>query len=377
MRSERSEIVPEAALSSAMNRREFLRVGGAGLASAVLLAGAGSNVLARTAPSLKAQFESAAAECNVPMRLLLAMGYVNTLWEMPPPTASDYEEGEIEGRGAYGTMQLIQNPFANTLRRAATLTGLSEKRLKTKRAANVRGGAALLGDMAGTPRPPSLSGWYKAVAEYGGGDLYAQEVFQTLKSGASATISTGERLQLLPQEGVEVPQLYTAQSTADYGRAVWRPAHSSNYTDASRGAARIDMIVIHVAQGSYSGTISWFQNPDADVSAHYVVGRKGQVAQCVRNADIAWHAGNWTYNQKTMGIEHAGFVSNPDSFTRAMYRSSARLSAYLCKRYNIPIDRQHIIGHNQVPGATHTDPGRYWDWSRYMRLIRYYANLQN
>jgi hypothetical protein len=373
MRSERSEIVPEVVPSCAINRREFLRVGGAGLASAVLLASAGRSVLARTGPSLKAQFEFAAAEYDVPVQLLLAMGYVNTLWEMPPPTASDYEEGDIEGRGAYGTMQLIQNPFTDTLGRAATLTGLSGKRLKTKRAANVRGGAALLGDMAGTPRPSDLNGWYEAVAEYGG-PLYANEVFQTLKSGASATISTGERLQLLPQESVEVPQLYTTQSTADYGRAVWRPAHYSNYTDASRGAAKISMIVIHVAQGSYSGTISWFQNPDANVSAHYVVGRKGQVAQCVHNADIAWHAGNWTYNQKSMGIEHAGYVSNPDSFTRAMYHSSARLSAYLCKRYNIPIDRQHIIGHNQVPGATHTDPGRYWDWRKYMRLIRSYSS---
>jgi hypothetical protein len=163
MRSERFEIVPEVALSSAINRREFLRVGGAGLASAVLLTSAGSSVLARTGPSLKAQFAFAAAEYDVPVQLLLAMGYVNTLWEMPPPAASDYEEGDIEGRGAYGTMQLIQNPFTNTLGRAATLTGLSEKRLKTKRAANVRGGAALLGDMVGTPRPSGLSGWYEAV----------------------------------------------------------------------------------------------------------------------------------------------------------------------------------------------------------------------
>jgi N-acetylmuramoyl-L-alanine amidase len=377
MRTERSTkmvpVMPDAALSRGMNRREFLRVGGASLASAVLLANAGNIVLARTGPSLKTQFESAAAEYDVPVQLLLAMGYVNTLWEMPPPTASDYEEGAIEGRGAYGTMQLIQNPFTNTLGRAATLTGLSEELLKSKRAANVRGGAALLGDVAGKPRPSDINSWYEAVAEYGG-PLYANEVFQTLKSGASATISTGERLQLLPQESVVVPQLYTAQSTANYARAVWRPAHYSNYTNASRGAAKINKIVVHVAQGSYSGTISWFQNPAANVSSHYVVGRKGQVAQCVHNADIAWHAGNWTYNQKSMGIEHAGYVSNPNSFTRAMYRSSARLSAYLCKRYGIPIDRQHIMGHNQVPGATHTDPGRYWDWRKYMRLIRSFAS---
>ena len=104
-----------------------------------------------------------------------------------------------------------------------------------------------------------------------------------------------------------------------------------------------------------------------------MVGRRGQVAECVRDKDIAWHAGNWNYNTHSIGIEHAGYVGNPNSFTPAMYRSSARASAYLVRRHNIPIDRRHIIGHNQVPGSSHTDPGRYWDWRKYIHLIRYYT----
>ena len=217
------------------------------------------------------------------------------------------------------------------------------------------------------------------MAEYGDTYLYAQEVFETLRSGASATISTGERLELSPQD-VDVPQLYTGQSEADYRRAVWRPAYRGNYTNASRGAAKIDLIVIHVAQGSYSSAINTFQDPKADASAHYVVSRRGGVAQCVHNEDIAWHAGHWRTNTKSIGIEHAGYVDNPKWFTRRMYRSSARLSAYLSRRFNIPVDRRHIIGHNQVPGCSgsgggvgcHTDPGHHWNWDRYMRLIRRY-----
>jgi len=361
-----------------MDRREFLRLGGTGLASAVLLGTAGAAAgLAQTGPSLKAEFESAAKEYRVPVDLLLAMGYVNTLWEMPPPEASDYQEGNPEGRGAYGIMQLLQNPSRDTLGRAASLTGLSRDKLKSSRAANVRGGAAVLADIQGPNKPADLNGWQEAVAEYGDTELYAQEVFQTLQEGASATISTGESLQLLPQD-VEVPQILTAQSGADYGGAVWRPAYRGNYTNASRGVAKIDMIVVHVAQGSYSATIDWFQNPRANASAHYVVGPKGQVAQCVHNEDIAWHAGWWRTNTKSIGIEHAGYIGNPRSFTRRMYRSSARLSAYLARRFKIPVDRRHIIGHNQVPGCPgpgggidcHRDPGRYWNWERYMRLIR-------
>jgi N-acetyl-anhydromuramyl-L-alanine amidase AmpD len=142
------------------------------------------------------------------------------------------------------------------------------------------------------------------------------------------------------------------------------------FANRNRGAKQIDMIIVHVAQGSYSGTISWFQYRRSNVSAHYVVGRRGRVAQCVHNEDIAWHAGNWRYNTKSIGIEHAGYAGNPKTWTKRMYRSSAKLSAYLSKRYNIPVDRRHIIGHREVPGVNKTCPGRYFNFDRYLRLIR-------
>ncbi len=147
-----------------------------------------------------------------------------------------------------------------------------------------------------------------------------------------------------------------------------------NYTVANRPYSnRIDKIAIHVAQGSWSSAINWFKNPYAGVSAHYVVRSwDGFIAKTALRKDIAWHAGNWYYNQTSIGIEHEGYVSNPNWFTDAMYRSSAWLSASLCKRYGIPINRYRIIGHNEVPGSTHTDPGYYWDWYMYMSYVRYY-----
>ena len=366
-----------------MNRRDFLRLGGAGLAGATLLGTAGSRVLARKESSLKTRFATAARKHGVPVELLLAMGYYNTLWEMPPPSASAYRKGDPEGRGDYGIMQLTQNPSRNTLGRAAKLTGLSEARLKNDRSANVEGGAALLSDLVGKTKPKSLDGWQEALSRYSDADLYASHVYSVLKSGASLTISTGERMELSPQD-VEVPQLYTAQSVAtDYPRAVWRQAASCNYTNSRREVSHdIRKIVIHVAQGSYSGTVGWFGNCAAEASAHYVVGARGGVAQCVRDEDIAWHAGWWKTNTHSIGIEHAGYVNNPDWFTQRMYRASARLSAWCCKKYKIPTDRKHIMGHYQVPGcrgsgggaSCHTDPGRYWNWTRYMRLVRYYRN---
>src|SRR5215218_6799627 len=73
-----------------MNRRDFLRLGAAGLAGATLLGTVGGRVLAQTESSLKAEFEAAARKYKVPVELLLAMGYYNTLWEMPPPSSSAY-----------------------------------------------------------------------------------------------------------------------------------------------------------------------------------------------------------------------------------------------------------------------------------------------
>ena len=108
--------------------------------------------------------------------------------------------------------------------------------------------------------------------------------------------------------------------------------------------------MIHATQGSWSSAINWFQNPSSDVAAHYVVRSwDGKIAQCVSDINIAWHAGNWPVSQASLGVEHEGYVSDPKWFTPEMYSSSAKLVVYLCRRYRIPIDRQHIIGHKEVP----------------------------
>lgn len=333
--------------------------------------------------SLSAEFGAAAKEYKVPKKLLMAIGYVNTRWEMPPP--QPYQKGNPEAQGNYGIMSLTKNPSKNTLDKAARLTGISEKKLETNRAANIRGAAALLAAAEGKKKPSSLEGWYSAVARVWGGSVYANQVFDTLRKGASERISSGERITLASQGGAQPRQLYSpmASGGADYSRAIWTPASSANYTSANRPySGPINKIVIHVTESSYASALNWFQNPNAQASVQYVVrSSDGQITQMVHNKDIAWHSGNWPYNQTSIGIEHEGYTSNPAWFTDAMYRSSAQLVAYLCNKYHIPIDRQHIIGHNEVPDPNHpgeyggvdhhTDPGPYWNWSKYMGYVRY------
>ncbi len=178
------------------------------------------------------------------------------------------------------------------------------------------------------------------------------------------------------------PTLAMPKST-DYGPALWTAAHSTNYT-ASRSAS-VSAVTIHTAQGSYGGTISWFQNSTANVSAHYVIrSSDGQVTQMVREAHTAWHVRN--HNSYTLGIEHEGYVSNSAWYTSAMYNASSALVRHFCARYTgiscnaayngasssgvvlLPTSVK-IKGHQHYSGNTHTDPGINWDWRRYYTLL--------
>ncbi|BAD40053.1 N-acetylmuramoyl-L-alanine amidase [Symbiobacterium thermophilum] len=319
-------------------------------------------------------FRKAADAYGVPVELLVALAYAET--------RLDDHDGVPSVAGGYGVMHLVSNPQVTTLDLAAKLTGLDPARLRTDTAANILGGAALLAHYAAEQgadvKSLKLGDWFEAVARYSqlegvAARDYALQVYEFLNRGIDAVVD-GEEIRIEPQAVTpdlgRFAGLITVQSQ-DYGPAAWVPAHSSNYTASNRPSSYpIRYIVIHVTQGSYSGTISWFQNPSSNVSAHYVIrSSDGAITQMVREKDIAWHAGNWTYNTQSIGIEHEGWVSSCTWFTDAMYRASAALTRNIAQKYGIPMTRSYIIGHNEVPGATHTDPGSCWDWNYYMSLV--------
>ncbi|MCK1809629.1 N-acetylmuramoyl-L-alanine amidase [Micromonospora sp. R42106] len=335
------------------------------------------------AQPLAAAFDRAAAGSDVPRDLLAALGYAET--------RLDGHGGQPSASGGYGVMHLTSNPKVRTLDEAARRTRLDRAELRTRDAANVAGAAAVLrsyADEAGltAAQRDDVNQWYGPIARYGGSTdaatarLYADAVYDLLARGFIATTAGGEvsvdGRPVAPQRGryAAVAPLGTGDFgtlSTDYGPAAWVPANSSNYTVSSRESAYpINYIVIHTMQGSYAGSISWFQNAAAGTSAHYLLrSSDGAVTQMVRDKDIAWHAGNWTYNTQSIGIEHEGYVDNASWYTDAMYRSSAALTRFLCDKYGIPKTRTNIIGHNQVPGATHTDPGSNWNWTYYMQLV--------
>jgi hypothetical protein len=155
-----------------------------------------------------------------------------------------------------------------------------------------------------------------------------------------------------------------------------------NFTKAHRSPTSLRSIVLHVTEGAFWGSVQWLKNPRAHASSHFIVARSGKIVQLVHVSDIAWHAGNWKVNAGSVGIEHEGFTYGPGGFTAGQYERSARLTAWLARRALMPIDRDHIIGHAEVPApggglggsGHHTDPGPNWNWRRYLALVRLYAH---
>ena len=175
-------------------------------------------------------------------------------------------------------------------------------------------------------------------------------------------------------------------TTPDYWNATWIPANPANFTVADRPHDYpVDMVVIHDIEGTAQSAINAFQDPNRQASAHYVVSKTGAITQMVAEKDIAWHAGNWDYNTRAIGIEHEGYAYIPYTYTVNEYKWSARLLASICSRWGVPLDRNHVIGHYQVPdpynpglyggSSHHTDPGPYWDWVYYMNVARQEAAI--
>jgi N-acetylmuramoyl-L-alanine amidase len=153
----------------------------------------------------------------------------------------------------------------------------------------------------------------------------------------------------------------------------------SPHRHKGRQGFRPEAVVIHIIEGTLAAADDWFQAPESKVSAHYGIGRTGEVHQYVGEADTAFHAGRvWKArwgrlkrrvnpNLYTIGIEHEG--RGRSEWPDAMYESSARLIADVCTRWSIPIDREHIVGHREIYGRK-TCPNDVVDLSRLITMAR-------
>ena len=347
-------------------------------------------------------FQLAEKQCpSLPTGLLEAVSFTNT--QCHHLTDADYtfpaDDPSAMPR-AYGMMGLVgdgKGCFRENLKTVASLSGFSEEEILDDPAINVLAYAKACEKTAlrmgiTSKAPEAWMPVVMALSELPMGEkkdelplkMMLYSVYYQMDVDLKSLF--GDDYPLLSGESV------TMAKETDYPNAIWIPAPECNWEERTK---EVSAVVIHYTEGSYAGCISWFQNCDSEVSAHYVIRSfDGQVAQMVREKDKAWHAR--TANGYTIGVEHEAYGDIISFFTDAMYESSADLMRSICSRYET-IDGYRtfctdtlddgtaldsglhnlggegacirIRGHQHYPDQSHTDPGPFWCWNRYYKLI--------
>ena len=360
----------------------------------------------------KSTFQSAYQACpDIPRGLLEAISFTNT--HCHHLTDDNYfHDGPDAMPRAYGLMGLVKdgkNYFRENLHFVSELSGISETEIlespeknvlayakafeqldKEIKAAEIKDYLSVIQQLSELPIGekkdvyPMQSMLYSVCTFLN--DAKKAEQFGFQKYDIDLKTVFGEHYDMLT-----APELGITRSP-DYPPAIWDPAPECNWEERTK---EVSAVVIHYTEGSYAGCISWFKNCDAEVSAHYVIrSADGQITQMVLEKDKAWHAR--TANGYTIGIEHEAYGNVWEFFTEEMYQSSADLVRSICSRYEaIEGRRTHdrdtldngfclnnglynlggegacvqIRGHQHYPDQSHTDPGPYWDWNYYYKLI--------
>ena len=415
---------------------------GAAAASPRTAQAASSGLSAPSSPAdpagRQAAFAAAAAEFGVPLPILMAVSYNESLWEAHggapsysagygPMNLTDLTQADLTRDGfndAFRSADLLNAPALHTAAGAAALAGVDEATARTNDTENIRAGAALLAsyekqfDHGVLPPAANLFGWTVGVARYAEAtetkvaQVFADDVFATLRTGESLTTQDGQALTLAatpwafddpagaarlgltsvvpPADPVHDPAQLTQPECPSDISCSYSPdgfyqldaGDKSNYGDhdpANRPATTdIRYITLHDNEETNDGTLWLFHDPSYFASAHYEVrSEDGHVTQMMPTKDIAWDSANESFYQHSIGIEQEGYaIDGATWYTEAMYRSTASLVRYLAAEYGIPLDRQHILGHDNIPGSSnariatqHWDPGPYWNWSHFMDLL--------
>lgn len=307
-----------------------------------------------------------------------------------------------------GILELRHGRF-NSLAAGAALLRTTEDALRADTDLGTEAGVRVLADLAARKAVAGtdLASWSEVVRELSGlsdgfADDYVVRVYKTLRRGGLYPARDGELVYLAAHP--EIPVALTMSPPGlqpmapDFPGAVWAETPSDNKWTPGRpdGNDAVNIVVVHDTEGGWDASLSTLQW-DGGKSAHYLIDADGsRVAQFLSESDTAWHAGNWCYNKHSIGIEHVGYASESSGFSTAEYDKSVELVNSIRSRWNVPVDRDHIVGHYQVPNGNvmdecsgpcsagldscesdtsyggaghHTDPGYYWQWCQYMEKL--------
>jgi|TARA_R110000824_G_scaffold10817_4_gene47350 N-acetyl-anhydromuramyl-L-alanine amidase AmpD len=178
------------------------------------------------------------------------------------------------------------------------------------------------------------------------------------------------------------PDLAGFREAYPAARTFYAPAHPSNYRSPRTDPHPWRGIVWHTAEeDAHDGIFVapwWFQqiHPGQEGSTYLALEGDGDLYQCVQFDDYAFAQGATlrnasgpdllilsegitNYNNGLMSVELEGRAATiNETFTRgaAQWRTAVRFAAWFCLEHDIPIDRDHMLGHHEIPNQSHWDP---------------------
>lgn len=168
----------------------------------------------------------------------------------------------------------------------------------------------------------------------------------------------------------------------------------------SRKGHKPNMIVSHITEGSYNGAVSWLCNPKSSASSHFVVSKNGSITQLVDLREASWCNGTSTSPSKntyygkstlqnvrnrrtnanyyTITIEHEGFSNRGQGkLTDKQFKATVWLHKYIRNEIkyiygiDIPVDREHIVGHYQINPITKPNcPGQNFQFNQLIAELK-------
>lgn len=148
---------------------------------------------------------------------------------------------------------------------------------------------------------------------------------------------------------------------------IWHP--SPNFGDRREGLVPQWIVLHYTAMGSAGEALERLCDPQAEVSAHYLIGSDGMLWQMVDEPCRAWHAGagQWQglddVNSRSIGIELDNRGNHP--FAEPQMAVLEAMLPQIMGRWSIPAEG--VIGHSDSAPGRKFDPGPRFDWARLVR----------
>lgn len=164
-----------------------------------------------------------------------------------------------------------------------------------------------------------------------------------------------EEKVLTPAEKVALQKTTGLSRNADFAPAIHYDLRKPNF-----------VILHHTSQNSVAQTVRTFQLEHTKVSAHYIVGKDGQIIQMLNDYERAWHAGRSKWgpvtdlNSVSIGIELDNNGNEP--FPEVQINTLLVLLDTLKTKYQIP--QINFLAHGDIAPGRKNDPNSFFPWKR-------------